>query len=41
MCLENSPAVIGPTLFGLVAQATGVSRYGILPVLGMFILRQG
>ena len=31
-------AVIGPTLFGLVAQATGVSRYGILPVLGMFIL---
>ena len=31
-------AVIGPTLFGIVAQATGVSRYGILPVLGMFIL---
>ena len=31
-------AVIGPALFGIVAQATGVSRYGILPVLGMFIL---
>ena len=31
-------AVIGPALFGIVAQATGVSRYGILPVLSMFIL---
>lgn len=34
-------AVIGPALFGIVAQATGVSRYGILPVLGMFILGGG
>ena len=31
-------AVIGPALFGLVAQATGVSRYGILPVLSMFVI---
>ena len=31
-------AVIGPTLFGLVAQATGVTHYGVLAVMGMFIL---
>ena len=31
-------AVIGPTLFGLVAQITGVTHYGVLAVMGMFIL---
>ena len=31
-------AVIGPTLFGIVAQMTGVIRHGILPVMSMFIL---
>jgi len=31
-------AVIGPTLFGLVAQITGVTHYGVLAVMTMFIL---
>ncbi len=31
-------AVIGPALFGLVAQLTGVTNYGALAVMGMFIV---
>lgn len=31
-------AVIGPALFGLTAQLTGVTHYGALAVMGMFIL---
>ena len=31
-------AVIGPALFGLAAQLTGVTNYGALAVMGMFIL---
>ena len=31
-------AVIGPALFGLAAQLTGVTHYGALAVMGMFIL---
>lgn len=31
-------AVIGPALFGIVAQLTGVTNYGALAVMGMFIL---
>ena len=31
-------AVIGPALFGIVAQLTGVTHYGALAVMGMFIL---
>lgn len=31
-------AVIGPALFGLTAQLTGVTNYGALAVMGMFIL---
>lgn len=31
-------AVIGPALFGLAAQITGVTHYGALAVMGMFIL---
>lgn len=31
-------AVIGPALFGLTAQLTGVTNYGILAVMSMFIL---
>ncbi len=34
-------AVIGPALFGLVAQATGVTNYGALAVMAMFILGGG
>lgn len=30
-------AVIGPALFGIVAQITGIARFGILPVMAMFI----
>ena len=31
-------AVIGPTLFGIVAQLTGVTHFGVLAVMAMFIL---
>ena len=31
-------AVIGPALFGIVAQITGVTNYGVLAVMMMFIL---
>lgn len=31
-------AVIGPSLFGLAAQLTGVTNYGALAVMGMFII---
>lgn len=31
-------AVIGPALFGITAQLTGVTNYGALAVMGMFIL---
>ena len=31
-------AVVGPALFGLVAQATGVTHYGVLAVMAMFAL---
>ena len=31
-------AVIGPALFGLAAQITGVTHYGVLAVMGMFIV---
>ncbi len=31
-------AVIGPALFGLVAQITGITNYGVLAVMFMFIL---
>jgi len=31
-------AVIGPALFGLAAQLTGVTHYGALAVMGMFIV---
>jgi len=31
-------AVIGPALFGITAQLTGVTHYGALSVMGMFIL---
>ena len=31
-------AVIGPALFGVVAQLTGVTNYGALAVMFMFIL---
>ena len=31
-------AVIGPALFGLAAQLTGVTNYGALAVMGMFLL---
>ena len=31
-------AVIGPALFGLVAQLTGITNYGVLAVMSMFIL---
>ena len=34
-------AVIGPALFGLVAQLTGVTNYGALAVMGMFIVGGG
>ena len=34
-------AVIGPTLFGVVAQLTGVTRYGALAVMAMFLLGGG
>lgn len=31
-------AVIGPSLFGLVAQVTGVTHYGVLAVMSMFLI---
>ena len=31
-------AVIGPALFGLVAQLTGITNYGVLAVMFMFLL---
>lgn len=31
-------AVIGPALFGLAAQITGITNYGVLAVMAMFIL---
>lgn len=31
-------AVIGPALFGLTAQITGMTRLGILPVMAMFVI---
>ena len=31
-------AVIGPSLFGLVAQITGVTHYGVLAVMSMFLI---
>lgn len=31
-------AVIGPALFGLIAQITGITNYGVLAVMFMFIL---
>lgn len=34
-------AVIGPALFGIVAQITGVTNYGVLAVMLMFILGGG
>ena len=34
-------AVIGPTLFGIVAQLTGVTNYGVLAVMLMFIVGGG
>jgi len=34
-------AVIGPALFGLVAQVTGVTNYGVLAVMLMFIIGGG
>ena len=34
-------AVIGPALFGLAAQLTGVTNYGALAVMGMFLLGGG
>ena len=34
-------AVIGPALFGLAAQLTGVTNYGVLAVMLMFILGGG
>lgn len=34
-------AVIGPALFGITAQLTGVTNYGALAVMGMFILGGG
>ncbi|MBQ7886307.1 MAG: MFS transporter [Clostridia bacterium] len=34
-------AVIGPALFGLVAQLTGITNYGVLAVMFMFILGGG
>jgi len=34
-------AVVGPALFGLVAQITGVTNYGVLAVMLMFIIGGG
>ena len=34
-------AVIGPALFGLVAQITGVTNYGVLAVMLMFLIGGG
>jgi len=31
-------AVIGPALFGIVAQVTGITNYGVLAVMSMFII---
>lgn len=31
-------AVVGPALFGLVAQATGIANYGVLAVMAMFVV---
>lgn len=31
-------AVVGPALFGVVAQATGVANYGVLAVMAMFVV---
>ena len=31
-------AVIGPALFGLVAQMTGITNYGVLAVMSMFVI---
>ena len=31
-------AVIGPALFGLVAQLTGITNYGVLAVMFMFVV---
>ena len=31
-------AVIGPTLFGIVAQLTGVTNFGVLAVMCMFLV---
>ena len=37
----DSSAVIGPSLFGLVAQITGVTHYGVLAVMLMFLVGGG
>lgn len=34
-------AVIGPALFGFVAQLTGVTNYGVLAVMSMFVIGGG
>ena len=34
-------AVIGPALFGVVAQLTGITNYGVLAVMSMFIVGGG
>ncbi len=34
-------AVIGPALFGVVAQLTGVTNYGVLAVMSMFVIGGG